>query len=169
MESFTAVSSAVHFARLLLANFDELLARDQRVGNFPKGGQDSLLVLQPGSVARGFGSGGIVRPAGLLRTAGRLPSAAIPHALAPPSVKADNSGLTFPRNAVSPILGKNSATDSPTCALAERKSCSASRTSGRRSSNEEGNPAGMAGSIIRVSSEVGRSIGPGLRPNKMHS
>ena len=56
-------------------------------------------------------------------------SAAIPQALALPNVKAESSGLTMPSIVARPILGKNSAMDSSTCALAERNSCSLSRIS----------------------------------------
>ncbi len=92
----------------------------------------------------------------------------MPQALAPPRVNADNCGLIFPSNAVNPIFGKNSAMDSPTCALAERRSCSVSRTSGRRSNKAEGNPAGTSGGSP-ANNPPARWIGPGTRPNKMQS
>ena len=91
----------------------------------------------------------------------------MPQALAVPRVKADSSGLTFPKSAVSPSLGKNSATDSPICALAERSSCSASRTSGLRSNNDEGKPGGTFGGASNA--WVVRTIGPGTRPKSRQS
>ena len=99
----------------------------------------------------------------LLETAVPLAFAARDHMFALPAVNAETSGLTFPRSAVSPILGKNSATATPTCALAERRFCSAARISGRRSSSADGSPAGTSGGIDCWSNVVLRATGPGLR------
>ena len=97
---------------------------------------------------------------------GPAPSAATPQALAPPRVKADNSGLILPSSAVKPIVGKNSATDSPICALAERSNCSACRTSGRRSSSADGKPAGTSGGSIASSGQFRPVDRPGIAPQQ---
>ena len=65
--------------------------------------------------------------------------------------------------------GKEAALATPICALAAIMLASASRTSGRRSSNSEGRPAGTAtgtGSSVNARPRV---IGPGFSPNRMLS
>jgi len=55
----------------------------------------------------------------------------------------------------------------PISALAARTCCSASRTSGRRSSKLEGSPTGISTGISCASSVEIRTMGPGLRPSSV--
>ncbi len=83
-----------------------------------------------------------------------------------PAVSAESSGLTRPNRAVRLRCGKKSATATPTCALAERRSCSFWRMSGRRSSSADGSPAGTSAGSNSWSREWLRVIGPGFCPSR---
>ncbi len=65
------------------------------------------------------------------------------------------------------MRGKKSPTATPISAFAARTCCSASRTSGRRSSKLEGSPTGISTGISCASRVEVRSTGPGLRPRSV--
>jgi len=85
------------------------------------------------------------------------------------AVNDDNSGLTLPYNPVRLILGRKSPNATPMRALAAYSKRSEPRTSGRRSSNPDGKPAGTSGGNLRFNNTAPRAIELGLRPKSIHN
>jgi hypothetical protein len=78
--------------------------------------------------------------------------------------RSPSSGLTPPKRPVRLSRGKKSALATPTFALAAIRSCSACRTSGRRSRSVDGRPGGTSGGTAMIGPS--RGIGCGFRPSR---
>jgi hypothetical protein len=86
-----------------------------------------------------------------------------------PSKRVSNSVLVTPKEPVSAMRGKRRALASPMFAVAAARSCSAARTSGRRSSRAEGSPAGTVLGSFCSSIARPRGMAPGLWPRSTES